>query len=67
MNDKQIKQLRAALIAVLDDEDGICEAGFNEHRKLADAVAPGLCDDIFDAVEATDGRYYLSMDHGLVA
>ena len=61
------KQLRATLIALLDNEDGICSKGYEELQVLANQVSEGSTADIFDMVESTDGHYYLPEDHGLVA
>lgn len=56
--------VRETAIALLDDEHGICESGY-------DCLVILLMDedennqDILDAVEATDGRFYISEKHGL--
>ena len=43
---------RPVAIALLDDEEGICQAGYDEMYDLLD-------DDIKQCVDATDGRFYL--------
>lgn len=60
-------QLRRALIALLDDPNGVNESGYTELQSLVADLAPGSCGDIFLQVDATDGRFYLPEDHGIVA
>ena len=67
MNETFTKQLRATLIALLDDEDGINAKGYEELQSLAVSIGEGTTGDIFAAVESAEGRYYLPEDHGLVA
>ena len=43
---------RPVAIALLDDEEGICQAGYDEMYDLLD-------DDVKQCVDATDGRFYL--------
>ena len=58
-------QLRNTLILLLDDENGINEAGYAELQSLAISLAPGETADIFDAVQSANGRYFLPEGHGL--
>ena len=56
-------QIRDLAINLLDDEHGINSDAF-ETLKNADV---GLdCTDIFAAVVAVNGRYFLNEEHGLV-
>lgn len=64
MNDT-IKQLRATIIALLDDEEGIVANGYTELQTLANTVSEGTTDDIFALAESAGGRYFLPEDHGL--
>ena len=43
----------------LDDEHGIAEPAYNQ---LVDMLAKNECQDILDAVEGSDGRYYIGED-----
>lgn len=54
-------------INLLDDEDGISEAGYQSLQEFVYETAPGSCDDIFKAVNGAQGRCYLPEDHGIVA
>ena len=65
MNKKLL--LRDFVITALDDQDGINEAAYVKLQALEAAIDNGSCGDIFNLVQATDGRYYLPEDHGLVA
>jgi hypothetical protein len=71
MNDNLTTQLRQTLISLLDDEDGINEAGYRELQSLAivtQEMAVGVgTGDIFNAVKSAAGRYYLPENHGLIA
>lgn len=67
--------LRGTLIALLDNEDGICSAGYDSLRGLVSSMGKAheahnqtvdeQCGDIWAAVEATNGSYYLPEGHGL--
>lgn len=57
-------QLRKFAIRLLDDENGINEAAWID---LRDRLIERSFEDITNAVEAADGRYFLPEDHGLVA
>lgn len=46
-------------ILVLDDEHGISEPAYNQ---LVDMLAINECQDILDAVDGSDGRYYIGED-----
>ncbi len=61
------KQFRKALIALLDDENGISSNGYEELREFAMDFDPGANNDIFDMVDSSEGRFYLPEDHGLTA
>lgn len=67
MTKEQTKNLRAALIALLDDENGITEKGYCALQELVYGLSPGACDDIFLSTNGCDGRVFLSEDHGIVA
>ena len=67
MTEIQAKQLRAALIALLDDEDGIPIQGYEDLRTYVEMVDPDAAADIFDIVETFDFRAYLPEAHGLIA
>jgi len=54
-----MKNLRKLAILLLDDENGINEAAYNE---LATQLAEAGHTDILNAVTAQDGRYYLGED-----
>ena len=60
-------QLRQTIIALLDDPNGVNDAGYTNLQTLEATIANGSCNDIFDHVQASDGRFYLPEDHGLVA
>jgi len=47
------EQFREIALAVLNDDDGICSAGYDAMYSLLD-------EDIRNAVEATSGRFYIS-------
>ncbi len=49
-------QLRKLAIALLDDDQGISEAAYDQLRPLLEEDG---AIDIIEAVKATDGRYYL--------
>jgi hypothetical protein len=49
-------ELRKLAILVLDDEYGIAESAYNQ---LVDMLANNECQDILDAVDGSDGRYYI--------
>lgn len=61
------RNLRNMAIQLLDDENGISDAGYHALQSFVADTAPGSCDDIFSAVGAAQGRYYLNEDHGIVA
>lgn len=51
---KSIKaRFRPIALALLNDDEGICQAGY-------DAIYGFLDQDIRDVVDATDGRFYIS-------
>ncbi len=52
-------ELRLTVIDLLDDENGVNEAGYRGLEKLC--IENGFTD-ILDAVEAQDGRFYLGED-----
>jgi hypothetical protein len=54
-----MKNLRKLAILLLDDENGINEAAYNE---LATQLAEAGHTDILNAVKADAGRYYLGED-----
>jgi len=54
-----MKNLRTLAILLLDDENGINAAAYNE---LATQLAAEGHTDILNAVTAQDGRYYLGED-----
>jgi hypothetical protein len=51
-----MKNIRQLAILLLDDENGINEAAFNE---LAPALVESGNQDVLDAVNAQDGRYFI--------
>ncbi len=57
------KQLRALAIALLDDENGINTKAYD---LLQDALGENN-EDIFNAVTACEGRFFLPEDHGITA
>jgi len=61
------KELRETLIALLDDENGISGDAYAKLQALAIGLQLGETADIFRAVEASCGRYYLPEDHGIIA
>lgn len=63
----QIKNLRQLAIDLLDDENGICEAGYLSLQNLISDTASGSCDDIWGMVFSVGGRTFLPEDHGIVA
>jgi hypothetical protein len=54
-----MKNIRKLAILLLDDENGINEAAYNE---LATQLAAEGHNDILNAVTAQDDRYYLGED-----
>tara|TARA_R110002126_G_scaffold253231_3_gene396275 strand:- start:1384 stop:1635 length:252 start_codon:yes stop_codon:yes gene_type:complete len=52
-------ELRKLAILVLDDEHGIAESAYNQ---LVDMLVNNECQDILDAVDGSDGRYYIGED-----
>ena len=54
-------------INLLDDEDGITEAGYCSMQTVAADLQAGCCDDIWAATDSSEGKYYLPEDHGLTA
>ena len=54
-----MKNLRKLAILLLDDENGINEAAYNE---LAAELSAAGHTDILNAVTAQDGRFYLGED-----
>lgn len=54
-----MKNIRIFAITLLDDENGINEDAFN---MLAPELFNAGCQDVLDAVECQDGRYYLGED-----
>jgi hypothetical protein len=51
--------IRELALLVLDDENGISEEAYN---KLSGHLAEAECADILEAVDATDGRFYIGED-----
>lgn len=65
---KQIPMLRAAIISLLDDDEGVCATGYDALRGFVlslGAETDEKCGDIWAAVDSSDGRYYLNGGHGL--
>jgi hypothetical protein len=70
-----INKLRSMIIALLDDEGGICSNGYDSLREFVssigkahpqhDKTADEQCDDIWIQVESIDGYYYLPESHDL--
>jgi hypothetical protein len=61
---------RQMLIDLLDDPDGVNEAGYLSMQAAASALfsqVPDCCDDIFKAAGCSENRYYLPEDHELKA
>lgn len=56
-------KIRSAIIAVLDDDEGVGVAAYEALVDLG-AALPDYGTAIFDLVEAADDRYYLSEDAG---
>jgi hypothetical protein len=54
-----VQNLRTLAITLLDDQNGISEAAYNE---LKQHLFCTVNSDILDAVTATEGRYYLHED-----
>ena len=53
---KSVKaKFRSIALALLNDDEGICQAGY-------DAMYGLLDQDIRDMVDATDGRFYISQE-----
>ena len=65
MNKQQL--LRQHVINILDDAQGISTNTYDNLRDIVFENAPGSCDDIFNAVAGSHGRYFLPDEHGLVA
>ena len=59
-------QFRKTLIALLDDSEGINEAGYVALGQFANDNNFSIVD-ICLAVEAIEGRYFLNEDHGIEA
>ena len=57
------KQLRSLAISLLDDAHGISTEAYDH---LQDALGENN-EDIFNAVTACEGRYFLPEDHGITA
>ena len=54
------------MIAALDDEHGVNEAGYRAMIEFAvENAIPTM--DIHDAVEAVEGRFFLPEEHGIEA
>lgn len=51
-------------IALLDDEHGICDNGFCELNKVLQSIE---ANDIINAIEAVNERFFLPENHGLIA
>lgn len=66
MNDTRT-QFRRLAIDILDDENGISDKAYQSLQTLEATVAYDSCYDIFQAVNANEGRYYLPEDHGIKA
>lgn len=68
MTEQAYKQIRKTFITLLDDEDGINEMGYNQLVNLMELLdedgARGF-NDLYNAVRATNGRYYLPENHGI--
>ena len=54
------QELRQLAIALLDDSEGICHAGW---CILSNQLSANGCEDIIKAVNSSLGRYYLEEDH----
>ena len=50
------RKVRELAIALLDDDHGICEEGYNKLHALLVETGNG---DVAELVDATDGRFYL--------
>lgn len=59
--------LRSHVINILDDEHGISQSAYENLQSLVQEVAPQSCDDIFNSVNAAEGRVFLNEDHGIIA
>ena len=59
-------QFRKTLIALLDDSEGINEAGYVALGQFANDNNFSIVD-ICSAVEVIEGRYFLNEDHGIEA
>lgn len=55
--------LRKTIVALLDDEHGVCSKGYETLQIFVQMNAPNSCDDIFNAVESADGRCFLPETH----
>jgi hypothetical protein len=53
------EDIRELALLVLDDENGISEEAYN---KLSGLLQEAECADILEAVDATDGRFYIGED-----
>jgi hypothetical protein len=58
-------ELRKLATLLLDDENGINEEAYNELS--AHLSKEAVNEDITNAVEAMEGRFFLNEDHGIVA
>jgi len=64
--------LRGTIIALLDNDEGISSDGYDSLRGLVSSMGKvgaqtvdEQCGDIWAAVDAADGRFFLSEGHGL--
>ncbi len=55
--------LRKTVVALLDDEHGICLKGYETLQTFVQINAPNSCNDIFNAAESADGRCFLPETH----
>ena len=57
-------ELRSNLVEILDTEDGLTPAAFEAVKEMGRHISSrlpkeGYVEDIFDAVESADGKYFL--------
>ena len=63
----EIIQLRKTLITLLDDENGINHVAYDNLKTMSMSIGKEFTANIFNAVDSSEGRYYLPEDHGLTA
>ena len=61
----KLQQTRQLLISLLDDANGISSNAYDNLRELVNETIGHDADDIFDSVDACEGRYFLNEDHNL--